>query len=72
MIINLTRALHWTPLALTASITASTFFRRLRAFAFRVGDSFHGVFLEVKETPRVINHEHAGKQAQLTTAGRQD
>lgn len=40
-----TRALHWTPLTLTASITASTFFSRDRAFAFRVGDNFHGVFL---------------------------
>jgi hypothetical protein len=33
------------PLALTASITASTFFSRARAFAFRVTDNFQGVFL---------------------------
>ena len=45
-----TRALHWTPLALTASITASTFFSRARAFAFRVTDNFHGVFLAQCQT----------------------
>lgn len=41
----LTSATHWTPLDRTASITASTFFSRARAFALRVGDSFQGTFL---------------------------
>jgi hypothetical protein len=36
---------HCTPLALTASMTASTFFSRARALAFRVTESFQGVFL---------------------------
>lgn len=40
-----TREAHSIPLALTASITASTFFSRARAFAFRVADNFQGVFL---------------------------
>jgi len=42
----LTNAAQFTPLALTASITESTFFSRERAFAFRVGDNFQGVFLD--------------------------
>jgi hypothetical protein len=42
---RLTKDLHWTPLARTASMTASTFFRRERTLALRVTDSFHGVFL---------------------------
>lgn len=40
-----TRAEHCTPLARTASITASTFFRRARTFALRVTESFQGDFL---------------------------
>lgn len=44
-----TRAEHCTPLARTASITASTFFRRARTFALRVTESFQGDFL---------HHEH--------------
>ncbi|THH14717.1 hypothetical protein EW146_g5648 [Bondarzewia mesenterica] len=40
-----TSAEHSTPLALTASITASTFFKRDLTFALRVLDSRHGVFL---------------------------
>lgn len=40
-----TSAVHCTPLERTASMTASTRFRRARAFAFLVGDNFQGVFL---------------------------
>lgn len=40
-----TSAAHCTPLARTASMTASTFFNRARTLAFLVVDNFHGVFL---------------------------
>jgi hypothetical protein len=43
-----TREAVFTPLALTASITASTFFSRERALALRVTESFHGVFLKTR------------------------
>jgi hypothetical protein len=37
------------PLALTASMTASTFFSLARALALRVVESFQGVFLGANE-----------------------
>ena len=40
-----TSAVHSTPLARTASMTASTFFSRERTFALRVTESFIGIFL---------------------------
>jgi hypothetical protein len=40
-----TRDLHCIPLVRTASMTASTFFRRSRMLALRVLESFQGVFL---------------------------
>ena len=43
-----TRAPHSIPLALTASMTASTFFSLDLAFALRVTDNFQGVFLWVE------------------------
>lgn len=44
-----TREAHCTPLARTASITASTFLSLWRALAFLVIESFHGIFLYLCE-----------------------
>ena len=42
-----TNAEHFTPLARTASITASSCFNRFLWLALRVTDNFHGVFLSI-------------------------
>lgn len=72
-----TRAAHSIPLDLTASITESTFLRRARTLALRVGDNFHGVFLAKAKIPgrergksiTVMFQTHHSRPTEFTCVG---